>query len=130
MDPNSLFTNPNSLFTGNTTPIGLVGNGRATADIICNWRPEDYHVTNSITGAGSTLTLSNSNQQIMNQQVKVAVFKVTRNEDNIVKSSAFIDEFWIEKKPGTSIDFAVAKKIGDKYEANEIVIKEIYTVTL
>ena len=75
------------------------------------------------------LTLNN-NSSSMNQQVKVAVFKVTRNKHNEIKSSEFIDEFWIERKSGTSIDYAVAKKIGYKYEANEIVIKEIYNVYL
>lgn len=76
-----------------------------------------------------SLTLNN-NSTSMNQQVKVAVFKVTRNKHNEIKSSTFIDEFFIEKKPGVSIDYAVAKKIGYKYEADEIVIREIYTVTL
>jgi hypothetical protein len=75
------------------------------------------------------LTLNN-NISSMNQQVKVAVFHVTRNKHNEIKSSTFIDEFWIEKKPGISIDFAVAKKLDGKYEADEIVIKEQYTVTL
>ena len=37
--------------------------------------------------AGSTLTINNN----MNQQVKVAVFKVTRNKLNEIKSSTFID---------------------------------------
>lgn len=76
----------------------------------------------------------NNNTSSMNQQVRVAVFQVTRNEDGAVASSKFIDEFWIEKKSGKSIDFAVAKlldkKYEAKYEADEIVIKEIYTVTL
>ena len=79
------------------------------------------------------LTLNN-NTCSMNQQVKVAVFQVARNEDGAVASSKFIDEFWIERKPGKSIDFAVAKfldkKYEAKYEADEIVIKEIFTVTL
>ena len=66
------------------------------------------------------------------QQVKVAVFKVARNKDNTIKSSTFINEFWIEKKPGVSIDFAVAKLLSKKgeYKADEIVIKEILTVAL
>jgi hypothetical protein len=79
------------------------------------------------------LTLNN-NISSMNQQVRVAVFQVARNEDGAVASSKFIDEFWIERKPGKSIDFAVAKfldkKYEAKYEADEIIIKEIYTVTL
>ena len=77
--------------------------------------------------AGSTLTINNNN---MNQQVKVAVFKVTRNDKNEVTSSSFINEYWVERKVGTSIDFAVAKLIGDKYEADEIVIREIWNVTM
>ena len=75
------------------------------------------------------LTLNN-NSTSMNTQVKVAVFKVTRNKHNEIKSSEFITEMWIEKKPGVSIDFAVAKKLDNKYEADEIVIKEVHTVTL
>jgi hypothetical protein len=75
------------------------------------------------------LTLNN-NSSSMNQQVKVAVFKVTRNKNNEIKSSAFIDEFFIEKKPGISIEYAVGKILKYQYEADEIVIKEIYTVIL
>jgi len=80
---------------------------------------------------GTTIAYSNQINNNMNQQqAKVAVFKVTRNKDNTIKSSTFINEFWIEKKPGVSIDFAVAKLLKGEYEADEIVIKEIYTVTL
>jgi hypothetical protein len=86
------------------------------------------YISNGTTISGG-LTLNN-NISSMNQQVKVVVFKVTRNKHNEIKSSEFIDEFWIERKSGISIDYAVAKKIGYKYEADEIIIKEIYTVTL
>ena len=93
-----------------------------------NLTPGTTFVTTGTTLTGG-LTLNN-NIASMNQQVKVAVFKVERNKHNEIKSSTFIDEFWIEKKPGISIDFAVAKKIDGDYKADEIVIKEIYTVTL
>jgi hypothetical protein len=66
----------------------------------------------------------------MNQQVKVAVFKVERNKHNEIKSSEFITEMWVENKPGVSIDFVVARKLDGKYDAYEIVIKQIFTVTL
>ena len=79
---------------------------------------------------GTTILTLNNNGTSMNQQVKVAVFQVERNKHNEIKSSTIIDEFWIEKKPGISIDFAVAKRIGGDYEADEIIIKEIHTVTL
>jgi hypothetical protein len=75
----------------------------------------------------STLTTSNNN--IM--QTKVAVFKVTRDDNQKITSSKFLKELWIESKNGSSIDFEVAKDPEiSKYEANEIVIKSIYTVTL
>ena len=86
------------------------------------------YISNGTTISGG-LTLNN-NISSMNQQVKVAVFKVTRNKHNEIKSSEFITEMWIENKPGVSIDFAVAKKLDNKYEANEIVIKQIFTVSL
>lgn len=78
------------------------------------------------------LTLNN-NGTSMNQQVKVAVFRVERNKHNEIQSSTFIKEMWIEKKPGVSIDYAVALELteaGDKFAADKIMIKEIYTVTL
>jgi hypothetical protein len=112
-----MYDNPNSLTSGTTGTI---------------------HASGTISSAGylgmgcpiptSSLTISNSNN--MNQQVKVAVFKVTRNKHNQITSSEFITEMWIENKPGVSIDFAVAKKLDNKYEANEIVIKQIFTVSL
>ena len=89
----------------------------------------DYTSETTLT-TGTTILTLNNNGTSMNQQVKVAVFQVERNKHNEIKSSTIIDEFWIEKKPGISIDFAVAKRIGGDYEAGEIVIKEIYTVTL
>jgi hypothetical protein len=85
--------------------------------------------TTNYISTGTSLLLNN-NSNSMNQQVQVAVFKVTRNKHNEIKSSEFITEMWIENKPGVSIDFAVAKKLDNKYEANEIVIKQILTVTL
>jgi len=92
------------------------------------WNPENYHRTNESTGAGSTLIFSN--QQTMNQQqVKVAVFKVTRNKEGNVTSSTFLNEFWIERKPGVSIDYAVAKQLKEDLSPDQIVIKEIYTLT-
>ena len=66
----------------------------------------------------------------MNQQAKVAVFKVTRNEDGAITSSNFIEEFWIEKKSGVSIDFTVAKLLKGDYKPDEIAIREILTVVL
>ena len=71
---------------------------------------------------------TNQTDQIM--QNKVAVFKVTRNEDNKIKTTEFIKELWVETKNGQTVDFAVARdKDLAKYEASELVIKTIFAVT-
>ena len=101
------------------------------ADGTLTW--SDVFTTSGTVSTGTVITgglTLNNNTCSMNQQVKVAVFQVTRNEKEQISSSKFINEFWVEKKPGTSVDFAVARLLGDKYEADQIVIKEIFTVTL
>ena len=80
---------------------------------------------------GLTLTNSNQiNQTNMNQQAKVAVFRVTRNAIGDITQSEFVEEFWIQKKSGVSIDFTVAKLLKGDYKPDEIVIREILTLTL
>ena len=92
------------------------------------WNPENYLNTTGCTSAGSTLIFSN--QQTMNQeQVKVAVFKVTRNKEGNVTSSTFLSELWIERKPGVSIDYAVAKQLKEDLSPDQIVIRVVYTLT-
>jgi hypothetical protein len=79
----------------------------------------------------STIISTDTNQfeiNNMQEQVKVVAFHVKRNEYNEIISSTIIDELWIEKKPGVSIDYAVAKAIKGDYEPSEIVIKEIYSI--
>lgn len=126
MEPNNVFTTTGTLTTSGTS-TGTITTGDYTT--IAN----PYIYTSPSLATGTTiygsLTLKN-NTNSMNQQVKVAVFHVTRNKYNEIKASQFIQEMWIEKKPGVSVDFAVARELGDEYEASEIVIKEIYAVTL
>lgn len=63
-------------------------------------------------------------------QNKVAVFKVTRDEDNKITNTEFIKELWVQTKNSQSVDFQVAR---DKdlaiYDANDLIIKTILTVT-
>ena len=77
-----------------------------------------------------TLILNNKAEKSMNQQTKVAVFKVTRNEEGAITATKNIGEYWIEKKPGISIDYAVAKLMKEDLSPEEIIIKEIFTVIL
>jgi hypothetical protein len=113
-----MFDNPNSLTSGGYATI----NGSS-----CTTLGTNYISTGTTISGGLTL---NNNISSMNEQVKVAVFKVKRNKHNEIKSSEWVADFWIEKKPGVSIDYAVAKMLKDAYEADEIVIKQIFTVTL
>jgi hypothetical protein len=128
-----MYDNPNSLTSGTINGTSTTFNGSSDLCIHNGYTPTININSTDNLGMGCPnpsllLTLTNSNN--MNQQVKVAVFKVTRNKHNDIKSSEFITEMWIENKPGVSIDFAVAKKLDNKYDAYEIVIKQIHTVTL
>jgi hypothetical protein len=120
MYDNDVNNQANYMTTGCT--IATSGYGGTMLGTGTNYTPN----TTTING---NLVLNN-NSTSMNQQVKVAVFQVTRNKHNEIKSSEFITEMWIEKKPGISIDFAVARELGDEWNADEIVIKEIYHVII
>ena len=74
-------------------------------------------------------TTLNSNNMNKLQQHQVAVFKITRNEDNEIISAKFLKEMWIETKD-TSVEFEVARdKDLSKYEASDLSIKIIHTFT-
>ena len=86
------------------------------------------YCTTPVTSALSSLTLSTTMNKINNQFV--AIFKIERNDKNEITSAKFIKEMWIETKNGSSVDFEVAKDPEiSKYNADEISIRTIYTVT-
>ena len=88
--------------------------------------------TNIITGTTTGTTYTNYNLQI-NQQImqnKVAIFKVTRDEDEKIIKTEFIKELWVETKNGQSVDFQVARdKDLAKYEMSDLSIKTITTLS-
>ena len=102
------------------------------------WTPIPPGISTSIgtTVTPSTSVPSNSflvynnlnNQQIM--QNKVAVFKITRDEDEKIVKTEFLKEMWVETKNGQSVEFQVARdKDLAKYEVSELSIKVISTLT-
>lgn len=104
-----------SITTGYTgTPINGGGGTYISGD--------DFKINST-----GTLTISNSNN--MNKQVKVAVFEVSRNEDNKVVSSKLVKELWVEQKNGSSIELAVAKHLDKDFNPENTIIKEIYSVS-
>lgn len=79
------------------------------------------------TSSNNSLTFNNQNNMI--QQVKVAVFEITRDEKGKITSSKFLKELWVEKKNGISIDLVVAKELDKNFDPQNIVVKEIYSVS-
>jgi hypothetical protein len=112
-----------TISTGTTT-------GTYTATPIVTTLPFsiDTYISHSLHIDSNNSTINNNMNKVQNQFV--AVFKIERNDKNEIISAKFIKELWIETKNGSSIDFEVAKdKDISKYEANEISIRTIYTVT-
>lgn len=82
-----------------------------------------------LTSSGISINSLTFNNQNMAQQVKVAVFEVTRDEDGKITSSKFLKELWVEKKNGISIDLVVAKELDKDFDPQNIVVREIHTVS-
>jgi len=96
----------------------------------------DFRISSGTTASPNTLVSFNTpinftqstSKQIM--QNKVAVFKVTRDEDEKITKTEFIKELWVETKNGQSVDFQVArdKDLAD-YEMSDLSIRTIYSVS-
>ena len=114
---NSLTTNTTGLSLGSTTGNLVYGEG----SIIASPNTTTFNTPINFSSNQNT-------KQIM--QNKVAVFKVTRDEDNKITNTEFIKELWVQTKNNQSVDFQVARdKDLAQYEANDLIIKTILTVT-
>lgn len=83
-----------------------------------------------LTGTGTTTTFVTPGtfitSNIHNMQHKVAIFKLTRNDDGQITDSQFIKELWVKTKNNSSVEFEVARdKDLEKYNAEELSIKII-----
>jgi hypothetical protein len=116
---------PNSVFATTGTLTATPGTLNYHTTINPNW-----YDGNTIISGGSSTSITFNTNNMNKQQVKVAVFRVTRDEFGNIESSEFLEEMWIEQTPGKSIDFAVAKQLEEDVEADEIVIKQLQSVTL
>ena len=116
--------------TGTTSPsttFNIAGLG-ITGTTSSGTTYTDYN-THIPTFAASNLAISSINQNTIMQN-KVAVFKVTRNDENKITSTEFIKELWIGTKNGQSVEFEVARdKDLAKYKAEDLSIRTIYTIT-
>ena len=110
-------------------PISVIGNTNNPLSLIAN--SNDQLITSAGTGITTGITFYHNlqtNQQIM--QNKVAIFKVTRDEDEKIIKTEFIKELWVETKNGQSVDFQVArdKDLAD-YEMSDLLIRTIFSLT-
>jgi hypothetical protein len=93
----------------------------------------DFRISSGTTTTG-TVSFSNpinftSTQTKQIMQNKVAVFKVTRDEDDKITKTEFIKELWVETKNGQSVDFQVARdKDLAEYEMSDLSIKTIFSL--
>ena len=87
-----------------------------------------YNPNNTVSFSTPPNYYTNQTNTIM--QNKVAVFKVTRNENNQITDTKFIKELWVQTKNNQSVEFQVArdKDLAD-YDVNDLIIKTILTVT-
>ena len=123
MEPNIHYGTSSDLTSG--CILTTTNTAGYTTTINPNW-----YNGNTIINGGSSTSLTFNTNNMNKQQVKVAVFRVTRDEFGNIESSQFLEEMWIEQTPGKSIDFAVAKQLEEDVEADEIVIKHLRAFTL
>ena len=114
-------TNLNSGYSGTINDLGL---SRTSSTAVGN--SGLFLSGNSTLNTFSSLTVSNMRPQ----QVKVAVFEITRDEDtNEINSTKFLKELWVEVKNGASIDLIVAKHLDKDFDPETTIIKVLSTVS-
>lgn len=87
-----------------------------------------FSLSNPLEVSTKNYNFSISTFDNMIKQVKVAVFKVSRNDKGVITDTEFIKELWVQVKNNSSVDLAVAKALPD-LEVENTIIKEIYSVT-
>jgi hypothetical protein len=122
---------PNSIYTTDSLRNSLsVASGTSNTALTTTSGTTTYLSPNSSLLAGPISQSFNLTPQNQIMQNKVAVFKVTRDEDQKITKTEFIKELWVETKNGQSVDFQVARdKDLAEYEMSELSIRTIYTVT-
>ena len=130
------------MFETTTLDSGTFGIGMGTTTGTTTLGYSGTSISNGITFLGSTDTFlgltgtnlttitSISTENMRTQQVKVAVFTITRDVDtNEINSTKFVKELWVEKKNGTSIDLIVAKQLDADFDPETTIIKELFTIS-
>jgi hypothetical protein len=114
--------------TGTTTGTTTLGySGTSISNGITFLGPTDTFL--GLTGTNLITIPSISTENMTLNQVKVAVFTITRDVDtNEITSTKFVKELWVEKKNGTSIDLIIAKQLDADFDPETTVVKELSTI--
>jgi hypothetical protein len=118
--------------TGTTTGTTTLGySGTSISNGITFLRSTDTFL--GLTGTTPTIISPITTKNMRPQQVKVAVFTITRDVDtNEIISTKFVKELWVERKNGASIDLLVAKQLDMErtdFNPETTVIKELFTIS-
>jgi len=116
--------------TGNSSLAYGISNSISSTSLVDSLRINSGTTTtpNTVSFSNAINFTNNTTNQIM--QNKVAVFKVTRDEDDKIIKTDFLKEMWVETKNGQSVDFQVARdKDLAEYEMSDLSIRTILTVT-
>jgi hypothetical protein len=111
---------------------GITGTGTITGTVVSSGNTilGSTDTFLGLTGTNLTTISSISTKNMNTQQIKVAVFTITRDVDtNEITSTKFVKELWVEKKNGTSIDLIVAKQLDADFDPETTVVKELFTVS-
>lgn len=112
---------PNSNYS-----MGYASSGTAVGTSLFVGTPYIHDIRQTTAPISQSFNLTPTNQIMQN---KVAVFKVTRDEDQKITKTEFIKELWVETKNGQSVDFQVARdKDLAEYEMSDLSIKTILSV--
>lgn len=112
----------------NKTP--LTGTFTATPRITTSTFVTDSSISTYKDQSNTYLNTPNN----MTNQVNVAIFKVTRSEDNQkVISTQFLKQMWVELKPNADLKLVVASKLSKEdlqgADLSELDIRELMTVS-
>jgi hypothetical protein len=110
---------------------GITGTGTITGTVVSSGNTilGSTDTFLGLTGTNLTTITSISTKNMNTQQVKVAVFTITRDVDiNEIISTKFVKELWVERKNGTSIDLIVAKQLDVDFDPETTIIKELFTI--
>jgi hypothetical protein len=111
---------------------GITGTGTITGTVVSSGNTilGSTDTFLGLTGTNLITIPSISTENMTLNQVKVAVFTITRDVDtNEINSTKFVKELWVEKKNGTSIDLIVAKQLDADFDPETTVIKELFTIS-